>query len=449
LDVWIIRVTGTRFHGQQATGSWHEFTLLDEDGDPATFPGQEIRISFAQYFENLYMADGVNRIWKVDFNSQTVQKIKGAARPKYITTFAERIVAANVAEFVGGIRPSLVVWPVNADPTDWEGLSSGREDLAANDVGDVISGIFGIKDTMVIVRRRSIVHVTRLPFAQSPFSFRTFIDEIGSDLPYSIARVPGGLIWADQRTREVYLYQPGGAPRPLGAAVNRDLYDDLQNLVKCQGAYDPFEREYHLGINRSDGDGWITKTWVFSLEKNAWQFDDSPEVSCLGVVSFPGTSVAIDDLIGTIDAQTGTIDEYGSEGKFIPALLKGTATGEVVEQTYDADDDYDASVFEFEFQSPNMGSISNRRTLKDVEVTADVPTTGSVSIENSNDETASWRNTIIRTISGTAGRSRIRLPRRQITGADLYWRLRATAPGIRLRAWWVRMLEHYLQDGRF
>ncbi len=448
LGVWVLRVTRTSFYGQEATGTWSQFSILDKDGAGTTFPDTDLHLTFASFFDKLYMADGIGSIWEIDFASRTVKEVEGAPRVKYITTYAERIIGANALEAVGGARPSLIVWPVNSDPTDWTGISSGREDLAANAVGDVITGIFGLEREMIIVRRRSTVHATRLPFGQSPFRFSTVFDGVGSDLPHSITRVPGGLVWADQRTREVYLYSPGAQPKPIGANVNRDLYEDLAVLRLCQGAYDPFEKEYHLGIVRNDGNGWMNRVWVFNFATGAWSFDDGPEVSAIGEVLLPGTSVAIDDLIGDIDSQSGTIDEYGSDGQFLPTMFKGTVSGEVIQQTYDADDDWDSTLFEFEFQSPNLGSVSKRRTLKDLELTVEAPNTGSYTLEHSNDEEI-WRNTKTDTVIGVTTRTRLRLPKTMITGNDLYWRLKSTAAGIKLSEWWVRIMEKSLQHGTF
>src|SRR5690606_3317636 len=136
-------------------------------------------------------------------------------RARFITNFGERIVAGYVGLKEGGWRPSGIAWPVNGNPRDWSGLGSGFEDLANQDIGDNISGLFGFEDQMVVLRRKSIVHATRLAFATAPFKFRTIISGVGCDLPYSGAKIPNAIIFADQRTRGVFLYQPGARPQEI------------------------------------------------------------------------------------------------------------------------------------------------------------------------------------------------------------------------------------------
>lgn len=443
--ILICRITASAFHVSDGT-TWQSYSILDVDGNSTTFP-TGARFSTAQIFDSLYLADGTNPVWKVDFDSAKVRQIDGAPKASYVTTFAERIIAGNVAFTVGGIAPNAFAWPVNAEPTDWSGTGSGFDNLAETDVGNHITGLEGFEAQMVVFRRKSIAHTTRQPFARNPFRTVEVVGGIGCDLPYSIARTPFGIVFADQRTRDVYLYAPGSRPQSLAKQVNRDILADLDSLDFAEGAYDPFEKEYHLGVVES-GQTELTKTWVLNLEKGSWSYDDGPQVSTIGVVSIPGDYTIIDDLSGDIDSQnpspSGTIDDYGDEGEFTPTLFKGTGTGEVLQQTYDADNDYDATQFEFTFQSPNVGSISRRRQLKQVIAAIEALSTGDYDIENSNDEDSAWRNTKSVTLSST-GRQTIQLKNKPISGDDLYWRLRATAPQFRLLNWSARILEKGLK----
>lgn len=441
-DVYLCRIGTTSFHVQFSAGLWESFSILDVNGDPSSFDGQN-RFTFTSFFDDLFLADGVNPIWHVDFGAFTVQQIPGAPRAKYITTFAERIVAGNVALAVGGVRPATIVYSSNSDPFDWTGPSAGFLDLAANDIGDPITGVFGLEDVMVIMQRKSIAHATRQPFAQNPFRITTITADVGSDIPYSIQRAPGGLVFADQRTREIYYYSPGAAPTPLTRGVNRTLFADLAQLSYAEGAYDPYEKEYHLAIAQAE-DTQLTRVWIGNIEKQGvWCYDDSPTISTLGVISFPGSTVSIDELIGTIDSQTLAIDEFGGGLGIRPSLLKGTATGELLHQTYDATQDWNGS-FVFELQSQNMGSISRRRTLIDLDLTVENSAAGVCTLEESRDQSV-WTNT--KAITTTTSTKYLRLPRTQLTGNDLYWRLLCSTPGLRLTAWWARVFEKGTQRG--
>lgn len=443
--VYFCRLTATSFHVLGANQSiWLAFDIEDEDGAATTFGGAIARFSFAQFFDNLFISDDAqNRLWFVDFVQSKVKRIKGAPRGRYITMFGERIIAANLRRFVGGVRPGSVQWPVNADPFDWEGLGSGNEDLAAQNIGDEITGLFGLERELIILRRRSIWHGTRQPFAAAPFRFLSVIDNIGCDLPHSAVRVPTGLIFADQRTRDVYFYQPGARPQPLGAAVNRDLFDDIGRLDFAQGSYDPFEKEYHLGIATSDGAN-ISRVWVYSLEKEAWTLDIEPEITALGIVSLPGVSPIIDELIGTIDAQfpepTGAIDDYREAGGLRPALLKGTASGDVILHTPLAGEDYDNCQYRFVFRSPNVGSPLRRRTVKDLSLRIEASLAGDYALGILKTEDPP-NYAVVKEGEVPTGRSNLRLPKKSVTGDDLFWELQTNAPGFRLFSWWIRILE--------
>jgi hypothetical protein len=441
-DFVLCRISSTSFHILDATLSeWIPFSIEDSDGEPTTFPNRRTGISFTQYFEKLYIADGENKIWEVEFSAQRVREIDEAPPARYITTFGNRIIAANVLLDVGGTRTSGVAWSENADPQDWTGIGSGFEDLAETDIGDAINGIHAVEDVCVIVRRRSIWHITRQPFATAPFSFRSIVTGVGSDLPHTVTRVAGGIIFADQRTRDVYFYTPGSPPQPLAANVNRNLYDDLRDVRFAQGTFDPFEREYHLGLVTGTEGAFITKVWVYSLEHQAWMLDDGPEISTIGIVSLPGQAVRIMDLEGDIDSQfpppTGTIDDYGDAGGFSPTLFKGLETGEVLIQDYESGTDFGDVEFEFLFQSPDLGSVSKRRTMKDLRLKVSTGA-GGVTLEQSRDE-EDWRNTKEFTVE--EGEGRVRLPKTQLTGTELYWRVKATAPRFRIYSWFARVLE--------
>jgi hypothetical protein len=450
-DIFTCRLTFDSFYVTNAAASgWTAYAFEDEDGatipDYASAPANtekrfrsNSRFSFAQFFSKLYIADGTNPVWEVDFNRQVVKQIKDAPRARFLMTFADRIVAGDVDFYEGGPRPNTIQWCVNAVPNDWTGFSSGWEDLAATDIGDTISGLVSLESGSVIIKKRSIWSLTRQAFQTPVFSFRPIVQGIGCDLPYTIQRVPGGVVFADQRTKEVYFYSPQNGPTPIGSVVNEDLYNDLELLEYAQAAYDPFEKEYHLGVIE-DGETQITRTWVYSFQHNAWTYDDSPEVSCIGVVELKGVGVAIDDLVGTIDAQSGTIDELGGGSTFIPTLLKGIEDGKVVKQSYDAATDYDSTAFSFEWISQNFGSQTLRREMKNLAVRALIATSGDVILDERNED-GSWRHEKTESVTGSAVPLNIRIPNKRVSGEDLFFRIRSTADGAKFYSWSVKIHE--------
>lgn len=440
---FLVRVTDSSMYSAQSIDGWQTLTGSGLTGSA--------RMTHVQFLGYLFLAGAHHRIMKVDLDANTYEEIEGAPRARFITSFADRVVAANILPETTGA--TKIQWSGNAEPFEWDPLeneSAGEENLISSpsDTGDDISGIFALTEQMVILRERSFWIATRQPIAYAPFRFTPLSTNQGCDLPYSACRVENGVIWADYRTKAVWYWVPGGGPQRLSEPIDDVLYEDLANLTWAEGAYDPFNREYHLGLSTSPSSNELTKIWVFNFETASWTYDDSPTVTTIGQVAGLDSVVMIDDLVGTIDAQNptpdGVIDDWETAGVITTGVLKGTSTGEVLHQSYDYDNDWDDTAFEFEFQSPNVGSSLYRRTIQDLMVTVEAPVSGSATLEESNDETT-WKNQKVVTITGSTAQQRIGLPRRQISGNELYWRIKTSAPQIRLRSYWLRVLEKFLQ----
>lgn len=442
-DIVLVRFTQSTAHIWNG-GSWLALTIND-----GGFNGASNRLDVDEFLGKLYIADYIDRLWELNFDSKEINSISAAPRAKFCMAFADRIVAANVRPFSSGPRPHQIHWSVNGDPTDWTGTGSGFTDLFATDLGNEITGLFGLEDIGVVLRRKTIVHMSRQPFALNPFSFRTIIHEVGCDLPFSAAKVPNAIIFADSRTREVYLYSPGSLPTPLGAKLNRELFSDLANPDYAEGVYDPYEKEYHLGLVWSTNNGKFTRTWVYNLETQSWNYDDGPaEVTAISAAVSPNDFTTIDELSGTINALSGSIDELGGDPSVLsPSVFKGTSDGKVIQFDSTVTNDYDGTAFEAEWDSINLGSLSRRRTLKEVNVTCEIPVDGSVTIESSRDE-STWLQTKTESKTGGSGVQYVRLTRQdQLVGNDLYFRIKTTARNFKILSWWAALMEQGVQMG--
>lgn len=442
----VCRVTQSTFHvwtGEQ----WNAFSVS------GGFKGTAKRVSAAQLFGKMYLGfDVSDGIWEVDFDSRTVTQVSEAPGGKFLATFAERIFAANLFR-ADGRFPSAYAACVNSDPQDWDGETSVFNDLIADELGNEITGVVALTRELILVRRQSIVHVSRQPFGLAPVRADTVIKGYGSDLPYTTVRALNGIIFADSRTSSVYYYTPGSVPQPLtsreGPHIHELLFEDLANAQFAQGAWEPFNDEYHLGLVWTTDNDVITRRWVCSFHHGTpvWTYDDSPTLSCIGTVLPPPDPTTIDELSGTINALSGSIDSLSSRAVPSPKLFAGTTTGEVIEFSYDHETEWDgAAMPECLIQSQNIGSISRRRVMKDLELKCSIPVDGSVTIEQSNDD-STWTNTKTEARTGATGFQSVRLPKTQKTGEDLWWRLKTTAPKFRLHSWWARIKEKGLQQG--
>lgn len=463
---WVLRITKDAVYGARSNDDWWEFT-----GDPTDLQGIDKRVKIAQWGRWAFIASEHKKVVAIDFANQTYYAIEDfqAPKAKFLVAYADRLVAGNASDPIGGHISTLIKWSGNGDPFTWDALedeSAGQVSLdsAPSDYGDEITGLAVIGTQMVILRERSIWLIERQPIASDPFRFIPLLAGYGCDLPYTVATIPGGVVFADRRSNGIYVYRPGSVPQKISDQLHSRLWDDIDESQWIQGAYDPYEQEYHLGLNvpnvLKNPDGttleteYLTKTWVYNFRTQAWTYDIGPEASTIGNVYSLHNLVMIDDLTDDIDDQiadpnddlkpnpSGFIDDWAEDPDdlFQPSLFKGTPTGEVIYYTYDALHEWDCDRFEFIWQSQNMCSPTKRMSLQDLRYVAVCPRQGRMQIQYSIND-IEWRDRKLVRPVPSEGRNHYGVPRGQITGNQLYWRIISDLPGVRLHEFWVRLLE--------
>lgn len=383
-------------------------------------------LNITQMFDYLFVTDLLGPIGFISLDAEAhngieiAGRILGASAARYITTFGDRVVVAHVQDG-GEIFPGRVQWCDNSNPFIWNGETSGREELiqGAYGFGDHITGLVTIGNVCYIIRRQSIWTITRQAFGTAPFRFDPYLAGFGTDLPYSLAEIQNGCIWADRRTKGIYMFIPGSLPTRISVVIDDLLLVDLEDPIWVEGSYDPFRREYTLGITTSGTDYLIQKKYLYSVDYKTWNIDDSPVVSCMG------------KMAGTLDVQDRLI--------FHSSMFSGIETGEIVFFDEDEEHDWDDEEFEFTFVSPNLGSLSLRRTIQDTLAKLKILSGGEVTFDLSNDG-EDWRNEISETVTADTKLVQMGLKRQKITGDNLFWRLRSTAK-TQLRSWFVRLLD--------
>lgn len=445
-DHYIAAVRPTSVQYSRSLDGWVELAGL-----PNTIDGAG-RADFAQMFDWMFIANPENRIHYIDIPSSTLKEVENAPRARFITSFAERIVSGNIRAFLGGPVETRVHWSANGDPLDFvEDDSAGFVDLITNpsDTGDAITGLFGLERSMVVLRERSVWLATRQAVAISPFRFDAVIAKFGCDLPHTAVQIPGGVIWADYQTQGVYVYQAGGAPQRISGPIDDQLFEGFQLMTTLeapyipQGAYEQFNQEYHLGLPTSDGTKWLTRTWTFSFQRNAWGYDDSPEVTAISQSPQLVDRVMIDELVGLIDGLVPVIDDLSPGGITQPDVYKAEPGGRLLRQSYDFNGDWDGDSFEWEAISQDLGAPFQRRTMREFQAKIEAPVSCHVIGETSNDR-QNWRNTRTTTMTGVDTEQVAPINRAQ-TGKNIWWRLRSNRGQPRLTGWWARMLEHGTQ----
>lgn len=449
---WLATSTGDVDAGD--TTQWQQLT--DDGGDPTPdfLSNAATRITAAQWLDWIFLANGVTSIHYVDVSTSKILPIDEAPRARFLTTYAERVVVANLRAKIGGVQPSGIAWSANGDPFEWDILDeddiptgAGEEQLiqSPSDANDAITGIFGLEREMVILRERSIWHASRQPFAVAPFRFTPIIAGLGCDLPYTAKRVEGGIIYADYRTKGVYFYTPGTRPVRISRTIDDELFIDLQNLRWAESAFDAHEQEYHLGLAIDSSSQWITKRWVFSMRNQSWVRDDGLFITTMNSLVDFSDLLVIDDLIGTIDAQVGVIDDLSGVGILPkPGIIMSTIGDEIITFNEDTDTDIDGNAFQLELISQNLGHPFRQRIMQDLVLRYEASRPGHATLQNSKDG-VNWYNTKSFDVISSPEERAIGLAHAPLEGRGLYWRLVCESSDIKLNAYSMRYTEKSMQ----
>ena len=425
------------------------------------------RIKSAQYGNLIFFVDGQAGLKYIDMAPLTGgaaeireaptdgshlfdSRANNAPGAQVITTFAERVIVGNLKTEITVPGPSAVgdpsalAWSANGLPLDWNILDAtlvptgaGTELLiqSPSDANDAITGLFGLTNEMVILRERSIWHATRQPFASSPFRFLPIIVGFGCDLMYSAVQGEGGVFYADFRSKGVFFYQPGARPQRISLSIDDELFEDLQNMARVEGAFDAREREYHLGLNLGDTNK-ITKRWIYSVRTQAWSFDDGLELDTIAsFVDFTNLDILPDEPAG---------DLTGSLPALPPGIIMGSTDQKLLIFDPTEDFDVDGTLFGFEIISQNLGSPSRVRVMNDLLLRYEASQAGSGTLEVSTDGVL-WREGKRFDISDSPGERAIGLPMGAIEGRGLYWRLIADSSDIKLTAYTARFTDKSFQ----
>jgi hypothetical protein len=441
---WLVRVANGSTHATRTTAGWTALTGTDY----SSF----LRLSHAQMLGSLYTAMEDKKIVKFDLDDLSFAEVDEAPTCRYITPFADRLIAAYIRDPAAGVLPWTVKWSVNADPLDWDGSGSGEENLIQHpsDTGDEITAIMGLGNVMVILRERSIWHATRQPYQSAPMRFTPIITNQGCDMPYTAVRTMDeqgrltGIIFADSNTNGVFSYTPGSRPQRLSKAIEDKIFENLVDPETAEAAFDPLYQEYHLGISTDLSNyGRMEEYWVLSANHLPgalpWTYDDSPTSTTVGVVSDVGAPTLIDDAVGTIDAQVGVIDSFEIKLQN-PIVLKGGTAGEVLKEDLGT-----AGTHTYTWTTQDLGALSNRRLLKILQIAISATASGSTVLEYSKNTdaeilagTATWTN--IKTVADPSSLEKIGF-KRGLSGDRIHWRIQSDAKEFRMFEWWAKMLE--------
>lgn len=286
---------------------------LSSSWEEITGPGQDLitRQKTLAVNDRFFFATGRDQIQEFDFATDTYDVLGNAPKARYICSLFNRIVAANLYDATNP-NPILIMWSGDLNFSEWDASvdpSAGFLSLVSgqSDYSDEITGLFGFADTILVCRQRSLWTGVRQPVATQPFVFSASYPNVGADTPDAIAQTANGITWYDYRSNQVYSYEIGGAPVPIGYAIRNELKDLITDNTTMQASYDPIGNRFNLCIPPTTSD--TSTIYVFNFETASWTKDTMFKVNGVWPIDEQSENLMIDDLTGVIDDLVGMIDD--------------------------------------------------------------------------------------------------------------------------------------------
>ncbi len=228
---------------------------------------------------------------------------------RYLSSFDNRLILLHPRTSVSEI-PHGVAWYGIYGPFDTEFPTAGQIELT--DIPGPVTGVSQVQDYMAVFKPYGIYLGQKTYDPNLPFVFTARVSGVGCQNYRAIASILDGMAIAFLGVdREFYVYD---AQRPVAVGQPvRDIlraYSDMDAIVSV----DPDVQECHIA--------YPDLTLVWHLREGWWSIDDNSHGSYDIIPGYVSqTDITIDELVGTIDQQSGLIDDYsGSEVELSPLL---------------------------------------------------------------------------------------------------------------------------------
>ena len=163
---------------------------------------------------------------------------------RYLGIFADRLIALQEDG-----DPQKIAWSVSGDPADMVGSGSGTtiRDSRSSDPVDELMALEPLSANIAILfRRRSLERVTQTGVVANALGFFPWLQNFGTESPFSVTAVPGGIIFLGHDKQVYYLTESG--PIPLSTFIQEELEATIGDLSVVEGEYDPTTQEYILAV---------------------------------------------------------------------------------------------------------------------------------------------------------------------------------------------------------
>lgn len=288
-------------------GSWTALTGTITGSDTDRINWTTASDASNDYF---FFANGVDKIQKIN-TGLTAYADLGTLAPKarYIFVFFNRVVALNIRS--ASPNPVLVQWSGDLNFTEWDStvdVSAGSNPLveAQSDYNDEITGGFAFAATALILRERSLWTVAKRPVASNPFQFTAAFPSVGCDTPNSAIQTRNGICWYDNRANQVYVYEVGNVPIPVGDPVRDLLSSSIINRSAVQASFDPATNTYILTVPSPISS--TSRIFKFNLTNQAWTYDEVDNIYGTFFLDGGTENLYVNDLVGVVDSLVGVVN---------------------------------------------------------------------------------------------------------------------------------------------
>lgn len=347
-----IRFTPTTIHirGDQ---QWYPIVIF-----PALIGDVNDRFITADVLDKfVFTNNGANPIQVIDFDLGTCSPLGNAfsvygANPRYVFGFFNRVVGLALRDKA----ETTVIWSGDGNSTEFDPTvdpSAGSSPIldSTNDLSDFIKGGVAFSNIAIILREKSVLHVTKQPIAQNPFYFATAIPGIGCNLPYTIEITDlSSIAWMDERTRSVWSYSPGSTPERLSIPIDKSMFANIADPNSVFAAYDALQHEYTVYIPN----GGVITGYTFNFLTKAWAQNEYINLVSANDTELTTPGLTIDELTGTIDDLVGSIDSLSKQESELAARSYGYSDGEIAVEDDTSDLDKAAIPFTSDLQSKSF-----------------------------------------------------------------------------------------------
>ncbi len=365
---------------------------------------------------------GHDPIQQIDVGLATISNLGNAPRYRLITAFYNRIIGFDLLGTIPD--PTQMGWSGDGNITEWDPLndfSAGSTPLveSPSDSSDFITGGVGLSSAMIILRQKSIWLATKQPVATEPFNLFTAVPGKGCTAPYSVAVVPGGLVWVDPRTQRVYSYKPGQQePDSIGTQIEKSIFSAIEDPNDIFASYDPREDEYmvaipHIGTN-------TVQCWVRNMRTNAWSYDERELLTCIGDEDVLTAPVTIGDLQGTIGDLQGTIGDLGGVQDSSTTKVFGFSDGEIEQESKSVYDD-SGQTFQAEIISKNFYLPVETSGVVKLKFEFEIITPVAITLSFSKDAGKTWIEA--KTVNYSKSGPQLFIYQRHIRARKLTWKI--------------------------